>query len=154
MVRYVFEGDIDRVRVPARQAPRFADNLWRHTCCEIFIARKGHSDYVELNFSPSGEWAVYAFARQRERVPLAAPADALDPHITVCRSAGKFELDAVVRVDRLPPTYADATLVLGLSAVVEDADGSLSYWALKHPLDKPDFHHPDAFALELNEVRN
>jgi len=36
-----------------------------------------------------------------------------------------------------------------LSAVIEATDGSLSYWALEHPADKPDFHHPDSFALEL-----
>jgi hypothetical protein len=33
--------------------------------------------------------------------------------------------------------------------VIEAADGSLSYWALRHPPGKPDFHHRDAFALEL-----
>jgi hypothetical protein len=36
---------------------------------------------------------------------------------------------------------------------VEDRSGSLSYWALRHAAGKPDFHHPDAFALELDEVR-
>jgi hypothetical protein len=33
--------------------------------------------------------------------------------------------------------------------VVEEKDGLLSYWALNHPPGKPDFHHPDAFVLEL-----
>src|ERR671928_5206 len=32
---------------------------------------------------------------------------------------------------------------VAVSAVIEDASGVLSYWALKHPSDKPDFHHPD-----------
>jgi hypothetical protein len=40
-------------------------------------------------------------------------------------------------------------LRLGLSAVIEDIDGRLSYWALKHPPGKPDFHHPDSFALDV-----
>ncbi|MDF7777123.1 DOMON-like domain-containing protein [Sphingomonas sp. AOB5] len=38
---------------------------------------------------------------------------------------------------------------MGISAVIEEADGTKSYWALKHPAGKPDFHHPDCFALEL-----
>jgi hypothetical protein len=38
---------------------------------------------------------------------------------------------------------------LGLSAVIEATDGTISYWALAHPSDKPDFHHPDSFVLEL-----
>jgi hypothetical protein len=40
-------------------------------------------------------------------------------------------------------------LRLGLSAVIEENDGTISYWALKHLPGKPDFHHPDSFALEL-----
>ncbi len=154
LVSYVLEGDIERLRVPAGQTPRFVDELWRHTCFELFIASKGEPHYYEFNFSPSGEWAAYAFARYRERVPLNPEAALISPCVTVCLSAGKLELDAMVRLDHLSPRHIDSRLVLGLSAVVETHDGSLSYWALKHPLDKPDFHHPNAFVLELDEIRN
>lgn len=154
MVRYAFKGDIDCIRVPARQRRGVADNLWHHTCCEAFLARKGEPGYVEFNFAPSGEWAVYAFGHPRERTPLAVPAADLDPHIAMCRNDTKLELDAVLPLDRLSPQYAGATLVLGLATVVEDQQRVLSYWALNHPRDRPDFHHPDAFALELDEVRH
>jgi hypothetical protein len=40
-------------------------------------------------------------------------------------------------------------LRLALTAVVEDARGRLSYWALRHPPGRPDFHHRDGFALVL-----
>jgi hypothetical protein len=32
---------------------------------------------------------------------------------------------------------------------VEAAGGGLSYWALRHPPDKPDFHHRENFSLVL-----
>ena len=38
---------------------------------------------------------------------------------------------------------------LALSTVVKRKDGRISYWALRHPSDKPDFHHPDSFVLDL-----
>lgn len=38
---------------------------------------------------------------------------------------------------------------IALSAVIEEKDGTKSYWALRHPPGKPDFHHPDCFALTL-----
>lgn len=38
---------------------------------------------------------------------------------------------------------------MGLSAIIETNDGTKSYWALRHPPGKPDFHHRDCFALEL-----
>ena len=34
-------------------------------------------------------------------------------------------------------------------AVVEESDGTRSYWALKHPPGRPDFHHAAAYALDL-----
>jgi len=45
--------------------------------------------------------------------------------------------------------HLSASLSLALSAIVEDDSGKLSYWALRHPPGEPDFHHPDAFALEI-----
>jgi len=70
------------------------------------------------------------------------------------RAATEVELDASIRLDRLSPMHRDAKLSIAVSAVVEDQDGLLSYWALRHPPGKPDFHHADAFALVLDEVRN
>jgi len=142
---YSLEGQLERLRIPPPRPPRIAERLWQHTCCEIFIARKGLRGYHEFNLAPSGEWAAYAFARYRDGAPLLD--EKLDPRISVRSSEEKLELDAFIRVDR-------AALSLALAAVVEDEDGALSYWALKHPPGKPDFHHPDAFAAELDEVRN
>jgi hypothetical protein len=145
-VVYVLEGEIDRLRIPPPRPPRIAERLWQHTCCEIFIARPDLRSYHEFNLSPSGEWAAYAFARYRKGALLADPA--LEPRIAVNRSAERLELEAFVAIKY------EGKLLIGLSAVVEDQDGTLSYWALRHASGKPDFHHPEAFALELDEVRH
>jgi hypothetical protein len=140
-VRYRLDGAIERLRIPP---PRkgIAERLWQHTCCEIFVARERERGYDEYNFSPSGEWAAYAFTGYREGSALAVS----DPAIAVTRHASRLELEA--RIARSYP----GKLRIGLSAVVEDADGALSYWALRHPPGKPDFHHSTTFALELDEV--
>ncbi len=78
----------------------------------------------------------------------------LNPGIAVRNTAGGLELDARVRLSRLSLTHRSTSLSLAVSAVVEDDSGKLSYWALGHPPGKPDFHHPDAFALEFDEIRN
>ena len=75
-----------------------------------------------------------------------APLDIPPPQIQVSRSASRLELQA-----RIPLESGGR---IGFAAVVEQADGTLSYWALRHPPGKPDFHHRDAFALELDEVRH
>jgi hypothetical protein len=149
---YTLTGDLARVRVPRPGPSRSADPLWQHTCCEIFIARAGSAAYHEFNFAPSGEWAAYAFGDYRAGAPLADPA--LDPQVSVRSAAGKLELDALIRLDRLSPQHPGAALSLGLAAVVEDSSGALGYWALRHAPGKPDFHHPDSFALKLDEIRD
>ena len=99
--------------------------------------------YREFNFSPSGEWAVYAFRGYRDGDELGIE---LTPEIVVRRTEDRLELDAEISQDLLP---SGRPLRLGLSVVVEDTDGVLSYWALRHPPGKPDFHHTDAFASQL-----
>lgn len=151
-VSFVLEGDLDRLRVPAPRAPSFASRLWQHTCCEIFIACKGMPAYYEFNLSPSGEWAAYAFDGYRSPRASEPDAEAVAPEVAIRSTAGNLELDAVIRLDRISAHHPIAPLSLALSAVVEDSDGALSYWALRHPPGKPDFHHPEAFALELPEA--
>jgi len=56
---------------------------------------------------------------------------------------------ALVVLDRLSPSHRHDALRLALSAVVEVDDGSLSYWALRHPPGGPDFHHAEGFVLRL-----
>src|SRR4051812_22563855 len=146
-VAFAIEGDMARLRVPAPQPARFAERLWEHTCCEVFVAIKGAAAYHEFNLSPSGEWAAWTFSGYRERE--GPDATGLEPGIHVRASAGVLELDATIRLDLISSEHARAALALGLSAVVEESDGSLSYWALRHPPGKPDFHHTDAFALEM-----
>src|SRR6185312_16219939 len=57
--QYVLRADMARVRVPQPDRPERADGLWKHTCFEAFISAAGLSGYYELNFSPSGQWAIY-----------------------------------------------------------------------------------------------
>ena len=65
-VLYVWDGEIARLRIPEPTAPRAAERLWQHTCCELFVARPAESRYFEFNLSPSGEWAAYEFDSYRE----------------------------------------------------------------------------------------
>ncbi|HEX6267782.1 MAG TPA: DOMON-like domain-containing protein [Burkholderiales bacterium] len=131
---YRIEGKTERLLVP----PPGLRPIWQHTCCEAFVARPGSPAYHELNFSPSGDWAAHAFTDYRRGAPFTAP----DPRIVFQALPGRMELRASVGA-------APGPLLLGLSAVIEERDGTLSYWALRHAPGKPDFHHRHAFALEL-----
>jgi hypothetical protein len=138
------DGDIPRINIPSPVAPRIGSDLWRHTCFEAFIAIDGQQAYHEFNFAPSGEWCIYALSGYRNGSPLAD--QAMRPDILVRSTQSRLELDALVRLDRLSAIHPRAVLRNGLSAVIEASDG-LSYWAIRHRADKPDFHDADGFAL-------
>lgn len=144
-LRYVIVGDCNQWRVPPLKAVSRVDGLWQHTCCEAFFAGLGDLGYREYNFSPSREWAVYVFRGYRDRV--GEDPDQSPPEIVMIPSENAVVLSACLR---LPEVMAAQPLQLGLSTVLEDNRGTLSYWSLRHPPGKPDFHHRDAFALLVN----
>ncbi len=146
-INFLAYGDIARLQIPAQSLPRRADCLWQHTCFEAFIRADRDPSYCEFNFSPSGEWAAYWFRAYRDGGPI--DDEALLPEIVVRRMPDRIELDAVLPLDRLPAIRTGTLVQIGLSAVIEGNDGALSYWALKHPAAKPDFHHPQSFVLDL-----
>jgi hypothetical protein len=145
-MNFRLDGDIPRIVVPSVGVPRIGTELWRHTCFEAFIAVEGQTKYHEVNLAPSGGWTVYAFRGYRSGGPLAD--ETMSPAIAVRATTNRLELDACVRLDRLSAVHPRANLHVGLSAVIEASD-EFSYWAIRHPLDKPDFHNGDGFALLL-----
>jgi hypothetical protein len=142
---YVLTGDLAGIRLDElNSSSGRADGLWQHTCCEAFIRSPGSEAYREFNFSPSGLWQAYAFSKYRVGGLLELAAD---PLIECIFEPRRLTLTATIQAADLPP---GSSLCLGLTAVVESASGDMTYWALHHAPGKPDFHHPDTFALELD----
>ena len=137
-LRYLMNGNIAGIRMPPTAAPVRTDGLWRTTCFEILVAEAGGA-YSEFNFAPSKQWAAYHFDAYRAGMQNAAAA----PGVQVRADDAQFELRASVLL-------APNARRLALAAVIEEIDGTKSYWALRHPQGKPDFHHADSFACELN----
>lgn len=147
VLRYWLEGEPGLLRLPAVGTPRREDGLWRRTCFEAFVRAVGSEAYFEFNFAPSTQWAAYRFDAYRAGMEEASD---LEPRIVVTPpSNGVFTLD--VSVD-LGEELAVKQWLLGIAAVVEEASGRISYWALNHPAGKPDFHHQAGFTLELPGV--
>ncbi len=144
---YRLDADLSQLRLPMSRTPARADDLWRHTCFEVFISEPGSPGYSELNFSPSGQWAAYTFTSRRTGMRAANLQVA--PSAAWRRTAGRLELKVEMDLDGLLSNPVHSTLRLALSAVIEEQSGTITYWALRHPDKQPDFHHPDGFVLEL-----
>jgi hypothetical protein len=142
---YVVKGRIAELKIPALVGPERTDELWKHTCLEAFIRPTGTSGYCEFNFAPSGQWAAYRFDDYR-----AGMRNAEMPFVPIMALAvGEAEQKLGVMLPLMELGLSGVALQLGLSAVIEERSGAKSYWSLKHPKGRPDFHHSDGFAFEI-----
>ena len=147
-IEFRITGDLQHVKWPNPQQSYTKQNdLWKTTCFELFCKPSSQStDYFEWNFSPSGNWGFFAFKNYR------------DPLTLYTRHSGGFlgshmtQTDGVCVLTTYINTHFSSmlsleTLQFHFTAVVEHSNGELSYWALRHAPEKPDFHAPACFVL-------
>ena len=129
--------------------PRRRDGLWQSTCFEAFIRFEPSASYREYNFSPSGDWAIYDFSDYRSGM---TPTDvAIVPKVSMERSSQRLSIEAHLDHSLLPkpPHKGGSPLRLGLSAILLETEGAMSFWALHHPTPTPDFHDLEGFCLSV-----
>jgi hypothetical protein len=145
LLRYAVRGAVeDILLLPASAPAQRRDELWRHTCFEAFIRPARSEAYHELNLSPSNDWAFYHFERWRS-----GRSNPDLPNLALDCTGGPALIQLRASLDLGTLLSPAVPWELNLTAVIEDRAGNLSYWALAHPSDAPDFHHPDCFVLEL-----
>ena len=131
-----------RFVIPEPAEPERADDLWQTTCFEAFLRAAGARRLSRMEFRAVGRMGRLRFhrlPRGHDRCRGRPP-----PYIRMEDNLTWWALGATIAV------AADSDWELGLSAVLEEKDGTKSYWALAHPPgDKPDFHDPDCFAARL-----
>lgn len=136
-LRYFVECDLNALELGKPSLAGRTDGLWQHTCFEVFIGGNGYS---EFNFSPTSQWVAYDFFGYRAEM---RPREMTEvPEIGCDASETHFALEAEFGIGALKGNVA-------LSVVIEETDGTKSYWALVHPPGAPDFHHPTCFAARL-----
>lgn len=123
------------------------DELWRHTCFELFVKEvdEKNTSYLECNFSASGNWNMYSFGSYRKDMVQVKGAE--KPKIKIEETKKIFSL--ATEVDLTGLVHDSSTVDIGVACVVENTAGKLGYWALTHPGVAPDFHDPRSFILRL-----
>lgn len=142
VLSYRIRGNLTGISLPEFDfgRPQQGDKLWEHSCFEAFCRASETEEYYEANVAPSRQWAMYRFDSYRTGMREDVPAI---PRIFYLPTEGGFGLQVRLCFP------IELCSQLALSAVIEETDGTKSYWALAHPPGKPDFHHPDCFALAL-----
>jgi hypothetical protein len=128
-------------------APQRRDNLWQHTCLEWFVAQPQHEAYWEFNLAPNGDWNVYQLDGYRRGLRPDGQYSALP--LRTSTSPGERSTIFMVTAALPASLAAVQPLQLAVTAVVEQANGAISYWALHHGGGEADFHRRDGFLLQI-----
>jgi len=149
-VEFALAADLQALRlVPAVCQPKRRDELWRHTCFELFARHRAGEGYAEFNFSPCGDWAAYLFDGyrdgRREAVQRPIEVSVRTAGAQQIRLRANLDLHAAFAEHR--PVFECSGWAFNCAAVIEDIDGALSYWAAHHPRNQPDFHDARGFAI-------
>ena len=146
VLTWLLTGNLSKVVLPAFRGRERADELWKHSCFELFVQGEADS-YFEFNFSPSGGWAAYRLASYRGDLENTVGTP-VQSHVF---KVGPSSIGMVARLNLgdLSGLALYAPLRIGLSAIIEGPDGERSFWALAHAPGEPDFHNPIAFAGEI-----
>jgi len=145
-VTYTLSGDLSTVSLPVQiTRPLRKDNLWKETCFELFFKDQQKENYWETNLSPSGNWNLYKFNSYRkdmneERLIQNIPNK-------VSSSGTSYSINFQINCSSLFPVTTK--LSIGTSSVIKLFSGQISYWALTHLNQEPDFHNSQGFLIVL-----
>jgi hypothetical protein len=146
---YKFSSDTENLEIPERQNHTSRkDLLWQETCFELFIKKRSSSEYLEWNFSPSGNWALYHFEEYRKNP---TKPQTLQPVIKTSYALESSKRN--IRVEAAIPSpaciFGSNQYLVTICAITKFKTGEYEFWSLYHPSDKPDFHDQKSFVLEV-----
>jgi hypothetical protein len=151
-ISYKLTGDLSQIDIgngtPNHQRQM---KLWEKTCFELFLKHAEHEDYLEFNFSPLFEWNSFYFPHKG--APLKEFEAVEKIKIDILRSSDVFQLIAEIESQNLPRHFQKASsegkLLAGITTVLKEKNLRMSYWALAHKDQKPNFHHFDSFIYKF-----
>ena len=144
-IKYVLNNSAKIIIPQVNKTPLRRYDLWERTCFEFFLKIKDTTKYWEFNLSPSGNWNVFRFSGYRSNIAEENAFKALP--FNVFRNTESLIVEANINLNQI--VSADRKLEVAISTVVEDKERKLSYWALTHPRNKADFHHPNSFTIKV-----
>ena len=141
---YELAGCTDSVIFPNESLSGKGRSLWEETCFEFFV-RHPEGEYLECNFSPTGQWSCFTFSGYRcgmEDVDLRN-----DPKIVVDNHSERFRLEVLLDLGGVGLSkYSEPDLVIAITVVLKMRDQRYCYYALDFADGQPDFHDLAGFS--------
>ena len=135
-------GALNEYIFPEKSKQKRADELWKATSFELFLANSKKEEYYELNFTPSLAWNFYYLSSYRTDVKEVKIIS--KPQIEVFSSDDKFKIVLELEVENLVEFD-----VCNVACIVLNKNNERTFWSVNHLLEVADFHERRNF-LEIS----
>jgi len=143
---YTLGGDLKQIaNITPSNTPLRKHELWQDTCFEFFFGIKDSARYWEFNLSPAGHWNVYRFDGYRQGMQVETAFENLPFNVQNQGDGLILMLD----LDLHKIISVEQAIEVGITTVIKDRNGEVTYWALTHQGTEADFHLRDSFIVEL-----
>ena len=139
-ISFVVKGELDAYIFLQKLKLQRANELWKATCFELFLANSQKEEYYEINFSSSLAWNFYYLKNYRAEVQELKLLH--EPKIEVYYHADELHIDFELETEILATENFD---LYNVASICLTKDKLRTFWSVKHKKDVPDFHNRDNF---------
>ncbi len=135
-------GTLKNYQFPQRDKPKRANELWKATCFELFLANSKTKTYYEINISAILHWNIYRLETYR-----AEPKELIvssKPFIMVKEDEQSYEIDFELECKELDLTEFDQ---YNLAVILLNKQNERDFWAVNPVGDSLDFHDRGGFVF-------
>jgi len=144
-LQFEITNDVNNILIPSRAiTPKRVIGLWESTCFECFIKNPNSDSYYEFNFSPDGHWNCFFFETPGKE--LKECNNIAFPTTISKHNDDHFSFSVEINTESMKEGFwSSKEMEFGLTTVIEDEKNNLSFWAIEHHDERPNFHNFSSF---------
>ena len=137
-ISFLLVGALENYIFPQKSEEKRADELWKATSFEFFLANSQSEEYYELNFSSSLAWNFYYLEEYGADVQELK--DLAKPKIEVFNDENEFKI--TFELEGFNFKEFD---LYNVACILLTKENERTFWSVKHQLSVPDFHKRQNF---------
>ena len=139
-LHFKITGVLKNYQFPQIDKLKRANELWKATCFELFLANSKTKIYYEINISPTLHWNIYRLETYR-----AEPKELIvssEPLIEIREDEESYEIDFELECKELNLAEFDQ---YNLAVILLNIENEREFWAVNLVGESPDFHDRGRF---------
>ena len=141
-IEYEITADLSQYNFPKETKQQRANELWRDTCFELFIANNSSQEYYEINISSSTEWNTYHFESYKKEMQESNKFSV--PSIQNQQSNNRYSFSFEMNFQE---DIFEKKLLINLAVILLDRDGVRQFYSINRREKLPNFHDRNGFDL-------